>query len=390
MKKMICIAFALSLCLSLVACDQDNTPAPDLYAAVEKLATAESYSMTIAFTDGVNPTTTTYQITRANGILCAFEEYESRRATGSRYYEDNVSYQLLPDGSKTQIKTIYEDGIQVTDIACNYPLLGDVKGFLDAFLALEPKYRTKGDMVIASKSLSREEYISIAYKLFSYVYEDYFDIGNPSVSVSVDSAGYLREISLKTGLFNEGYAVTCTIDQINEVSAVETPEYVKDFHANIGVFKDPISDTLSTEIRFVNGEIGAFYEDNPFIMASYGKKAWSFTGLSYIGDEPYVLPVYEVLEEIEGIAVKTIGGIIYPNSKLTVERLVIPKGVQVCTGGGDAWETVLFFCDKEENVNKDYFGTLDEPHFEGEGYNYKAAYYAGEWEYVAGIPTPLN
>jgi hypothetical protein len=125
-------------------------------------------------------------------------------------------------------------------------------------------------------------------------------------------------------------------------------------------------------------------------MASYGKKAWSFTGLSYIGDELYVLPVYEVLEEIEGIAVKTIGGIIYPNSKLTVERLVIPKGVQVCTGGGDAWETVLFFCDKEENVNKDYFGTLDEPHFEGEGYNYKAAYYAGEWEYVAGIPTPLN
>ena len=71
-------------------------------------------------------------------------------------------------------------------------------------------------------------------------------------------------------------------------------------------------------------------------------------------------------------------------------RLVIPKGVQVCTGGGDAWETVLFFCDKEENVNKDYFGTLDEPHFEGEGYNYKAAYYAGEWEYVDGIPTPLN
>ena len=388
MKKLLSLALVLSFCLTLVACGQSDVPAPDLYAAAEKLATAQSYRITVSRTDGVKPSTHTYQIVRNDGITYMLTEFEGGNSPykSTMYYEGNVCYYTHPTEGDTQHKTIYEDGYQLEDIVCGTDLQGDMNGFFDAFLATSPECTQKDGMTVASKKLSKDDYISLAYKVFTFIDEEYINLGKGTVSVSVDSEGYLREIDLRTGLLRAGASITFTFDKINEIPSLEAPDFAKNFSANMG-FGNPTIDSPFTNIGVIKGDVGTTYEYNPMIIDQWD--GLCFNGFSTDKEEEYVIPVYEIPEEVDGIPVKYISFMYTPFTTIRVERVVIPKGIKFLPASEDdnKIDTVLFFYDAEENVEKN-FGTWEEP--AEDIYCYKAAYYAGEWEYVDGIPTPLK
>lgn len=402
MKKT--IAFVLCLCISfgLVACGEPagsaqtpgtSTATTDLYAAVEKMADTDSFRITIERNDGIKPETDIYQISRSDGelrMLCVLKQYANARTPveSNIYYEGNARYSIDSMDDYIQRKTIYEDGLPPLVELIRGNLTGDANAFFDAFLAMQPKCQTKNGMTVFSKSLSKEEYISLAHKVFNYVYEDYLVLGKATVSVTVDSEGYLREMDLNAGLISEGPSITFTIDQINEIDSLERPDFAENFVSNIGVRKEPLEDSMDSEVNIVKDGVGALYSNTPFDLTTRG--GWTMQG--FTGEDGSSVSVYEIPEQIDGFPVLSAYFGSYLWDDITVERAVIPKGVQVYGGTldfeeGIVKETVLFFCDEESWVIKS-FGTVDEPHFE-EG-AYKAAYYAGEWEYVDGIPTPIK
>lgn len=397
MKRIIVFVLCLCIAFSCVACDEaagstpgDSAAMPDLYAAVEKLAAADSFRITTKRNDGIKTETYIDQIAYIDGerhILCYSQAYANANTLveGTSYYEGNVQYLIYDD---TQRKTIYEDGCQIEEIVCSYGLVGNTEAFFDAFLATQPQCQTKDGMTVLSKKLSKEEYIALAYKIFSFIDEDYFALGQATVSVTVDGEGYLREVALKADLLGSSPSISFTIDQINEITSLEKPDYAKNFTSNVGVRKEPLEDSLNSEVYIIKGDVAAWYTNNPFDLETRG--GWRMEG--FTGENGSSIPVYEVPEQIDGFPVTSVylGSALW--DEITVERAVIPKGVQVFGGmldfeEGIVKETVLFFCEEKRWVIKS-FGTVDEPHFE-EG-AYKAAYYAGEWEYVDGIPTPLN
>ena len=397
MKRIIVFVLCLCIAFSCVACDEaagstpgDSAAMPDLYAAVEKLAAADSFRITTKRNDGIKTETYIDQIAYIDGerhILCYSQAYANANTLveGTSYFEGNVQYLIYDD---TQRKTIYEDGCQIEEIVCSYGLVGNTEAFFDAFLATQPQCQTKDGMTVLSKKLSKEEYIALAYKIFSFIDEDYFALGQATVSVTVDGEGYLREVALKADLLGSSPSISFTIDQINEITSLEKPDYAKNFTSNVGVRKEPLEDSLNSEVYIIKGDVAAWYTNNPFDLETRG--GWRMYG--FTGENGSSIPVYEVPEQIDGFPVISVylGSALW--DEITVERAVIPKGVQVFGGTldfeeGIVKETVLFFCEEKRWVIKS-FGTVDEPHFE-EG-AYKAAYYAGEWEYVDGIPTPLN
>lgn len=399
MKRVIAIALCLCIAFGLVACEEaagsapgDSASIPDLYAAVEKLAEADSFRITTERNDGIKPATYIDQIAHIDGelrMLCYSKAYANANTLveGTSYFEGNVQYQVF---DYIQRKTIYEDGYQITQIVCG-DLVGDTKAFLDAFLETEPQCQTKNGMTVLSKKLPKEEYISLAYKIFSFIDEDYFALGKATVSVTVDSEGYLREVALKADLLGARPSITFTIDQINEIDSLEAPDYAKNFVSNIGVRKEPLEDSMDSEVYIIKGDVAAVYTNTPIDLETRG--GWMMGGFE--GEAGIVVPCHEILEQIDGFPVLSAVPGNYGNNKAVVERVVISKGVKISNGGEYGYgannmiDTVLFFCDAEENVLKSFY-VLGDPYYDGESYCYKAAYYAGEWEYVDGIPTPLN
>ena len=406
MKKAIAIALCLCIAFSLVACEEaagsapgDSASMPDLYAAVEKLAEADSFRITIERNDGIKPETELNQITRSDGelrMLCYSKRYANANTLveGTSYVEGNEHYYSSSEDSYRQSKTIYADGCQIEEIVCSYGLVGDTKAFLDAFLATAPQSQTKDGMMVLSKKLSKEEYIALAYKIFSFIDEDYFALGKATVSVTVDAEGYLREVALKADLLGSSPSISFIIDQINEIAPLERPDYAENFTPNVGAPGENSKRLIVSSVSIRNGEYTAVYEHHPYMWSQ--QRGWTFIGFDGNWADSYVIPVYEIPEQIDGLPVEAFLCVFNnPFMQVEVERIVIPKGVKTLPAGEDGAEssnimdTVLFFHDAEEDVEKN-FGTWDKPHSNEDLYCYKAAYYAGEWEYVDGIPTPLN
>ena len=177
------------------------------------------------------------------------------------------------------------------------------------------------------------------------------------------------------------------IDGINATTA-ETPDYAANYQP-----------TLYSQITYNLDNGGAaiytyetdYTEDGPAEHLVFsGFRNWAY--------DDYTVSSYTVLTEVEGMPVDMVKGaldISFGDAK--VERLVIPAGMRVDIAGyyddtyhSGAEETILFFEDAEENVEKTFYLPGETPENEWEDAPYvKGVYYAGQWELVDGIPTPL-
>ena len=109
---------------------------------------------------------------------------------------------------------------------------------------------------------------------------------------------------------------------------------------------------------------------------------------------PISVDSYKICQQLDGVKVEGIRGAIYnSNSDVVVERLIVPAGMQIgAADNGDGAENVtLFFEDAEAAVTKNFLleGDAEDEYDPSTGMyrlRFKAAYYAGQWELVDGVP----
>lgn len=418
MKRLLCLVLAVILCVSIAACSEEQKPhgnvnenesvsediLTNLNAAVEKLMESESFE--VVTTDksmGEAEAVVTYQLATIDGQTHIRVDGNavsgSQNVDFSSYYLGNQRFTGDLYGSwPTVTKTIYEDGITLPEVI--QPEL-DVTAFLETFAALQPTTKVKDGMTQYTKKLSKEEFLQFYACIYGEdAYIDLFPIGFYSASVEVDSQGVLHKVTFEGPLESR----TLTVGRINEITSLEMPESVRDFEYDFTY-------SLRTSLVVEKGEQRVIYQPNgwqdyPSFVTGGGDWnnvdfGFGFAGFESYYKDDYIVEVAEVPEEIDGIPVVRVCGVIDGGfGDVKVKRLVIPEGVQINICG--VWEgdktvfytenTTLFFCDTEENVIK-MFSTPDTPSLEFEGEElpmFQAAYYAGQWEYVDGIPTPLN
>lgn len=418
MKRLLCVVLAVALCLAFSACGKELKPQgtagenetlnedilANLNAAVEKLMESDSFEViTTDKSMGEAEAVVTYQLATIDGQTHIRVDGNavsgSQNVDFSSYYMGNQGYTGdLYSSWPTVTKTIYEDGVTLPEVI--HPEM-DVTAFLETFAALQPTTKVKDGMTQYTKSISKEEFLQFYACIYGEdAYIELFPVGFYSVSVEVDSQGVLRRVTLK-GPFESR---TLTVNQINEIASLEMPDSVRNFTYDFTY-------SLRTCLVVEKGEQRVVYQPNcwqdyPSFVTGGGDwnnvdLGFGFLGFESYYKDDYVVEVAEVPEEIDGVPVVRVCGVIDGGfGDVKVKRLVIPKGVQISMGGtyeGDEMlfyseNTTLFFCDTEENVVKT-FSTPDAPSVEIEGEElpmFQAAYYAGQWEYVDGIPTPLN
>lgn len=210
----------------------------------------------------------------------------------------------------------------------------------------------------------------------------------------ISKDGYLTEFCLQaTAPFDQeemGGTVDMKwhfiIDGINSTTA-ETPDYAANYQP-----------TLDSQITYNldNGGAAIYTYETDYIEDGYAEHL-VFSGFRNWAYDDYTVSSYTVLTEVEGMPVDMVKGaldISFGDAK--VERLVIPAGMRVDIAGyyddtyhSGAEETILFFEDAEENVEKTFYLPGETPENEWEDAPYvKGVYYAGQWELVDGIPTP--
>lgn len=419
MKRLLCFALAVVLCLTFSACTEGSNSQgvaggneqlnedilANLNAAVEKLMESDSFEViTTDKSMGEAEAVVTYQLATIDGQTHIRVDGNavsgSQNVDFSRYYMGNQGFTGdLYSSWPTVTKTIYEDGITLPEVIQSEL---DVTAFLETFAALQPTTKVKDGMTQYTKSISKEAFLQLYACIYGEdAYIDLFPVGFYSVSVEVDSQGVLRQVTLK-GPFESR---TLTVNRINEITSLEMPESVRDFEYDF---------TYSSRTSLVveKGEYSNLYvpnrwQDYPSFVTGGGDWDNADFGFGFAGfpsgyGVDYLVEVAEVPNEIDGVPVVRVTDVLYGcpwAGNVKVERLVIPQGVHINISGvwnGDKTEfytenTTLFFCDTEENVIK-MFSTPDTPSVEidDELPMFQGAYYAGQWEYVDGIPTPLN
>lgn len=252
----------------------------------------------------------------------------------------------------------------------------------------------------------------------------------PNVELSlefvIDAQGYLQHIAVKSwNRQNDSteYDIVRTVriisfSRINEELKLDATAVSK------GFMKDPEQNHYF--VHYYQDEYQAVYcydpERNVFDFWRILKNWRTHT---YVYDEEYmpqirvdldyiVLPPYRLLTEVENCKVQTVWSF---NESYFLEQLIIPKGVTFNYGYTNGWEGAyrqldkVFFEDSEASARitvKRIYGisgddnyreteiTLAEAQEQLGGIPYyndqllEKFYFAGQWEYVNGVPTPIQ
>lgn len=179
-----------------------------------------------------------------------------------------------------------------------------------------------------------------------------------SAYMKLDDSGVLQEIAMEQMGMTVGYR----IGKLNQVGTIAVPEYVSDFVWETGAYY----------VYEENGQKAVYeYIDDGFVFNDFGE---------FYADE-YDIQCYRVLESVENLPVLEVRGINNNGFNETrVHNLIIPAGVALNTRSGwDNWaeQTTFFFDDSREDAAVDATEGLQ-------------MYFAGEWSYVDGLPTPNN
>lgn len=390
-----------SLGTTLAGCDKTGPAITELLPAAEKLKTASSYRLRVVntVTEGESKTEETweYLVEKAeDGTGRMYHRYEDASLLDedvSYYYEGTESYvwyEYFPE--KRVDKIIRDTSFSITDqvhrlgLAVRYDE-GSTLALIDGMNPTRTK-QDDGSLLLERNDLTAEQ----VEQLFAALNRDGFSpadgigvsVAAGTVSGRIRADGYLQEVVLSYTLRSETeetqVQMRFVIDQVNDTT-VEKPDFVKQY-------------TLENEARvvYIQGDQEACYGLETDEQT--GEETLCFIGFDNDDSAAFVVEQYTVLSAVEGLPVVSVRGVLpgyNPGSQ--VKRLVIPAGMKVDFSRegykANAEETELYFEDAEEQVDKNFFLPGEETDSETAAY-VKAAYYAGQWEYVDGIATPVK
>lgn len=183
-----------------------------------------------------------------------------------------------------------------------------------------------------------------------------------SAYMKLDDSGVLQEIAMEQMGMTVGYR----IGKLNQVGTIAVPEYVSDFVWETGAYY----------VYEENGQKAVYeYSDDGFAFTGFGE---------YFADE-YDIQCYTVKTTVEDMPVLEVRGTNNNGFNETrVHNLVIPSGIGLNTSTGwENWaaQTTFFFEDSLESASITAY--------ENDASQLQM-YFAGEWSYVDGLPTPNN
>lgn len=183
-----------------------------------------------------------------------------------------------------------------------------------------------------------------------------------SAYMKLDDSGVLQEIAMEQMGMTVGYR----LGKLNQVGTIAVPEYVSDFVWETGAYY----------VYEENGQKAVYeYSDDGFAFTGFGE---------YFADE-YDIQCYTVKTTVEDMPVLEVRGTNNNGFNETrVHNLVIPSGIGLNTSAGwENWaaQTTFFFEDSLESASITAY--------ENDASQLQM-YFAGEWSYVDGLPTPNN
>lgn len=183
-----------------------------------------------------------------------------------------------------------------------------------------------------------------------------------SAYMKLDDSGVLQEIAMEQMGMTVGYR----LGKLNQVGTIAVPEYISDFVWETGAYY----------VYEENGQKAVYeYSDDGFAFTGFGE---------YFADE-YDIQCYTVKTTVEDMPVLEVRGTNNNGFNETrVHNLVIPSGIGLNTSTGwENWaaQTTFFFEDSQESASITAY--------ENDASQLQM-YFAGEWSYVDGLPTPNN
>ncbi|MDD6204223.1 MAG: hypothetical protein PUC05_04460 [Firmicutes bacterium] len=412
MKKWIAVLLAVLTVLTFTACNEEgpsHTPAPSASAAgqsgqsvaetltkaAEKTGNAKSFVLTygtkMELSETVNDYTKTFSaVTDSDGNMTALcvqpvYDYETGNTVEKvMYISGNYAYEENPVAYSRYTKYVSDTALAQYLIASEFDGFITNENFLTDFAAMKPASdrQENGSVCYSVTGLSLKD----AYALImgDTMPEDMetetiggMKIENTTVSVTVDGDGYLSGFSyVASGYYEEadkhGSVTTLfSLEQLDREVTVQKPDFI-----------DRIEESKDwTECRIIENGLEVIY-------GSDYESGYVFRGPAY---RSQYTEVYKILAEIDGKPVTLATDNRYYGH---IGKLVLPEGVSFRGG---------YYDSNPEKVNIElYFESTEESVRDGNCFNIigqesddgfmavKAAYYAGEWEYVDGVPTPVR
>lgn len=437
MKKWIASLLALIMVLSLAACDltapttkPNNTdptttgstpahtepthttrptePAPTqppeltaaekILAAVQRTRSAKSFmvqfgSITEVLGEKEEEFATAYMMIDESGSMTGlvtepFEVWETGEIIDrALYINGNVGYELDP-----YLELYGEFGYYKHTSSTGFgpeTLFADIEGFIENpdFLAdfcaseLTAETLENGDTRYQVANASILDLVTLLGAELSEGEEPSIDgmpIENMTVTLDLTATGYLSKLAYTIHVYMAELDMRMTmelfvdIDRHDETLDIQAPEFVAERENGKGWNQYHIHENGYEAVYQVESE-----NEETFCV---------FEGMENDYDSTQVIPVYKVLKEVDGLPVKYVQDVstnLFQNTAY-IEKLILPEGVAY-RGWTDREHTQLFFESEKGSVeNHFYVIGEEENHYAG----IKAAYYAGEWEYVDDVPVP--
>lgn len=318
------------------------------------------------------------------------------------FYQDRTAYIQYEYGTSPVTAMWNQDGVydlaSVVEEQSGLPLQAVGKSMIKAFSALSPVLTSSPDGSNCYLLLNlKPDQFGTVYRTFAgeaATQELLQSAGENcmfNIKANIDSQDFLTQFKLEmlnvsSNNGSQNITICFSIDNINTAGSIALPEYVENFSLKNNT--EVVCSTKGVDAHYIYREASGDQEN----------AGLHFTGFGDVYGNGDIVECYEVLSEINGTPVTEVESIVYnPNCTVALQYLVIPTGVTVNIQGiytNNVFEThtkdtVLFFNDKEEDVEKTFLleGEITDSK---EAVVFKAAYYAGQWEYVNGVPTPNN
>jgi len=414
MKKLVALFLLMGICLSVVACGdrefaaepttpaveptipttEPTTPAEDepkdIYKkALDKWMGAKSFVITgTEFCEKPDGTVETSSVDSVqyivdeNGVVT----YLSVSGSSCEYINGNACYR------KSHVEDVNREFVYFLDVSKKPSEFDSRRIFYEVYglsveLGCQQKTavvtRENGQYSFQSGKVDWEkiEKAMKEHEISGFSHSDMSNGAQYSLDFSVDANGNFTSWCYTVyGITGGEYvkiATTIMFEQFDQLQSIQKPDWVDTARYDWIHWYDKATDDIWVEYLY--------YSDSIHDPIHKG------VGISSVSNENYpkegLLPYYVVKDEIGGVPVRHVWVSGFALSNLNCGALVIPAGAEAeYNKTADVSQIALFFVDKEENVQK----TFRVPGEDNELPLIKAAYYAGQWEYVDGVPTPIS
>ncbi|MBQ8289168.1 MAG: hypothetical protein IJX76_10490 [Clostridia bacterium] len=386
----------------------DASPLEVLTAAIAKTKSAKSFVVNyggVSGDEGIDSEMTVMMDAQGNYVSNRISESkyvygdEIESETTSEYINGNTKYEL--GGyyfalNSDIIQYIAEDAYSAEEVfedLYNNVMIITNDEFVKDFCSLEPTKVTVDNQSseYTLKDLTLAQFFELC---MGQSIGEMEMVGSADVILTVDKdgyfSGYMVTVTQTAEEMTETIKIHIAISQINQITQVEKPDWLKEVEQDMADGEDypdvvMVYDgyTAAYEYRVVtsNSHWSPFDEDGyclvsiePDYKDEYGALPSQYTVLSELNGAKVVWAFF-ISEGFEG--------------EEYVKKVVIPEGVGfgVQEEFTQYWSEAEIFFEKAAPDENDMFVFEDDENYSNDCV-IKAAYYAGEWEYVDGVPTP--